>query len=79
MTARPARLDEMNLPTADISVERVRPGQPEYEPRPRVRSHEVRSYGKTSWVEWLFIVSGFGPCLAWLLLLLAVMYAVTVG
>ena len=65
-------------PTADISVERVRPGQPEFEPR-HVRSHEVRSYGKTSWVEWLFLISGFGLCAAWLLLLAAVMYAVTVG
>lgn len=74
MSHRPARLDDMSWPTAEISVERVRPGQSEYEPRPRVRSH-----GKTSWVEWLFIISGFGLCLAWLLLLLAVMYAVTVG
>ena len=73
-----ARLDEMSWPTGEISVERVRPGQPEFEPR-HVRSHEVRSYGKTSWVEWLFLISGFGLCAAWLLLLAAVMYAVTVG
>jgi hypothetical protein len=60
MSHRPARLDEMSWPTAEIEVERVRPAQPEYEPRPRVRSHEVRSYGKTSLAEWIFIVSGFG-------------------
>lgn len=76
--ARIARLTDMSWPTAEISVERVRPGQPEFEPR-HVRSHEVRSYGKTSWVEWLFLISGFGLCAAWLLLLAAVMYAVTVG
>lgn len=75
----PARLDHMSWPTADISVERVRPAQREFEPRNRVRSHEVRAYGKTSLAEWLFLIGGITLCAAWLLLLAAVMYAVTVG
>lgn len=71
---RPARLTDMSWPTGDVTVD----PQPEFEPR-TVRSHEVRSYGKTSLAEWLFLIGGITLCAAWLMLLAAVMYAVTVG
>lgn len=73
---RLARLDEMSWPTADITVE----PQPEFLPPTRtVRSHEVRSYGKMTFTDWFFLISGLALCVGWALLLLAVMYAVTVG
>ena len=81
---RLARLDEMSWPTADITVEptadiTVEP-QPEFLPPTRtVRSHEVRSYGKMTFTDWFFLISGLALCVGWGLLLLAVMYAVTVG
>ena len=73
---RLARLDEMSWPTADITVE----PQPEFTPPTRtVRSHEVRSYGKMTFTDWFFLITGLALCVGWTLLLLAVMYAVTVG
>ena len=77
-----ARLDGMSWPTAEIAVERVRPAsvpQPEFEPRHTVRSHEVPNYGPMSVTDWIFLIGGVALCVAWLMLLAAVMYAVTVG
>lgn len=72
----PATLTDMSWPTADITVE----PQPEYEPRPRVRSHEVpRSYGPMTGMDWFWIVTGLGLLACWVGLFLLVLYATVVG
>lgn len=74
---RPAQLQAMSWLTADITV--VDP-QPEYEPRPRVRSHEVpRSYTPMTPGEWFWVITGAGLVAVWVGLFLLVLYAVTVG
>lgn len=67
-------LPEMGAPF--ISVERVRPAQREYEPRPRVRSHEVRRFGKTSPMEWVFLIVCGLTLVAGLLFFAALFFAV---
>lgn len=69
---RPARLDHMSLPTAEVTVD----GEPAV--RPRVRSHEVRSYGPMTGTDWFFLITGLMLVVAWTLLLLAVFVAVIV-
>lgn len=74
---RPARLMDMSWPTAEISVERIKPAvpQPEFEPRRTVRSHEVPLGGKPSLADWIFFLGGVGIVAGWVLLILAVLLA----